>query len=85
MSILAIETLPTPKLNRSSGCVGWYPFYAMFSESFARSVIDSIALPAGSIVLDPWLGVGTTAAVARQRGYSVLGRDINPVMVTISR
>jgi hypothetical protein len=80
-----VHSLPTPKLARNSGCVGWYPFYAMFSEAFAKSIIDRAALPIGSTIFDPWLGVGTTTAVSRQCGYSAIGRDINPVMVTIAR
>jgi len=83
--MFANQTVPTPKLSRLSACVKWYPFYAMFSEQFARAVIDSAKLSAGSTILDPWLGVGTTIAVAAKCGHHAIGRDINPAMAVISR
>jgi DNA modification methylase len=57
----------------------------MFSEEFASSVIANACLPAGSVVLDPWLGIGTTTAAAAAAGMRSIGVDINPAMVAISR
>lgn len=38
-----------------------------------------IGCPPGGIVLDPFLGSGTTTRVAVQMGYSAIGIDLNPV------
>jgi len=57
----------------------------MFSQVFAERVISDAKLDAEAVVLDPWLGVGTTTAAAAALGFHALGVDINPVMVTIAR
>lgn len=77
--------LRTPKLRPADECRRWYRFYAMFSEAFARDVIERTTLASGAVLYDPWLGVGTSTAVAGSLGIQALGVDINPVMVTIAR
>lgn len=73
----------SPKVD--PGAARWYRFYAMFSESFANGVIERAALPPGSLVADPWIGSGTTAAAAIAAGHCAAGIDINPVMVAVTR
>lgn len=41
--------------------------------------------PADGLVLDPFLGSGTTAVVARRMGMRFLGMDINPDNVAVAR
>jgi len=57
----------------------------MFSEPFAKQVVADASLQPGSLVLDPWLGAGTTAVAALQGNLRAVGLDINPAMVAISR
>jgi DNA modification methylase len=80
-------SLPSPKQHGSSsgGNQVWYRFYAMFSEDFARSVLGRLSLPLSAVVLDPWVGTGTTCATAGAAGLRAVGVDINPVMVTVAR
>lgn len=40
--------------------------------------------PPGGVVLDPFMGTGTTAVVARRLGRSFIGFDLNPEYVEIS-
>jgi len=56
----------------------------MFSEKFAEDVLSAASLKPGSVVLDPWLGVGTTTAVAARAGFQAIGIDINPTIVTVA-
>jgi DNA modification methylase len=78
--------LPSPKVpNDRSKTPRWYRFYAMFSEEFARRAIAEAALHPDAVILDPWVGVGTTTASASAAGHRAYGIDINPVMATISR
>jgi DNA modification methylase len=79
--------IPNPKQNRSSleGTAAWYPYYAGFSEGFAREALSSMGLAAGSRVLDVWNGAGTTTTVARSLGFDATGIDLNPVMVIAAR
>lgn len=62
----------------------WYRFYAMFSEKFAEEAIGAANLKPESIVLDSWLGVGTTTFIAAKSGMKAVGIDINPVMVVVA-
>jgi DNA modification methylase len=67
---------------------GWnafFPYYAGFPETFARSLLDSARLPAGATILDPWNGSGTTTFAASQLGYNSHGFDLNPAMIIIAR
>lgn len=64
---------------REGDIQSWYPYYAGFSEIFARTVLSNSLLPASATVLDPWNGSGTTTYVAEQLGFEALGFDINPV------
>lgn len=76
---------PSPKLSTGRGAKPhWYRFYAMFCEEFAKYIFERAQLPHGAVVLDSWLGAGTTTAIAAQSGYRAIGVDINPVMVAIS-
>lgn len=54
-----------------------YQHPAMFPEELARRVLKLFSF-AGSLVVDPFVGVGTTAVVARQLNRRYLGIDISP-------
>lgn len=56
----------------------------MFSEQFAEEAIEMAALGPNSLVLDPWLGAGTTTAVAARNGLQSIGVDLNPAMIAIA-
>ena len=75
--------LRTPKL--SSADRQGYPYYAGFSTSFVRSLLEGWRLPKSSIILDPWNGSGTTTSTAGALGYSSIGLDLNPVAVVLAR
>lgn len=66
------------------GVESWYPYYAGFSNRFARLVLENAALPAGATVLDPWNGSGTTTHIADQLGHRALGFDLNPVAALVA-
>jgi SAM-dependent methyltransferase len=75
-----------PKLRgRGSTESSLYPFYAGFSEDFARSALRSISLSPNDWVLDPWIGSGTTAFAAASLGINALGYDLNPVMAVVAK
>ena len=85
MAIAERLPLETKRLTgRNGGIEGWYPYYAGFSEQFARTVLEGCNLAAKSTVLDPWNGSGTTTQVADRLGLSGLGLDINPVACLVA-
>ena len=54
-----------------------YQHPAIFPEELARRVLKLFSF-SGSLVLDPFVGVGTTAVVAKQLNRRYLGIDISP-------
>lgn len=68
------------KPSRQSGVESWFPYYAGYTEEFARSVLQTFDHPSELTVLDPWNGSGTTTRVARSLGCRAFGFDINPVV-----
>ena len=62
-----------------------FPYYAGYSASFATNLLQSMKLGKGALVLDPWNGSGTTTSAAVQLGCSVVGQDLNPVMVLVAK
>jgi hypothetical protein len=77
----------SPKRNRRllQGWEGFFPYYAGYSEAFARNILENVELRPDAVVLDPWNGSGTTTFTAAQLGYRAIGLDLNPVMVIVSR
>jgi hypothetical protein len=67
------------------GFEGFYPYYAGFPESFAKSILSSADLHNEAVIFDPWNGSGTTQSAAAQLGFTSVGFDLNPVMVAVSR
>ncbi len=57
---------------------------AIFPEALARDHIISWSNP-GDLVLDPFMGSGTTAKMAMQNGRDYLGFDISPEYVELAR
>lgn len=57
---------------------------AEFPEELARRVIQLFS-PPGGLVLDPFVGTGTTTVVARRLGRRWLGIDQDPEYVKIAR
>jgi len=57
---------------------------APFPESLAEFVIKSFCPPNG-VVLDPFLGSGTTAAVTKKTGRKFIGIDIRKSQIKLSK
>jgi len=57
--------------------------FATFPEELIVDCIKA-GCPAGGIVLDPFMGAGTTALVAKKQGRHYLGIELNPTYVDIA-
>ncbi len=77
----------SPKRNSraQTGWQGFFPYYAGYPETFARTLLESAGLQRSDIVLDPWNGSGTTTYTASHLGLTSRGFDLNPVMVVVAR
>jgi hypothetical protein len=60
-----------------------YRYPARFSAELAAAIIDQFSRP-GDVILDPFMGAGTTAVEALGRGRRVVGFDINPLAVLLA-
>ena len=57
---------------------------AKFIPQIPRRIIETYARP-GDVILDPFMGSGTTLVEAARMGYDSWGTDINPLAVKIAR
>lgn len=64
---------------------GVFPFYAGYSLGFASRLLASAGCDAGTKVLDPWNGSGTTTLASASLGLSAIGTDLNPVMIVVAK
>jgi hypothetical protein len=62
----------------------FYRYPARFSPQFARAAIQVFSKP-GDVVLDPFMGGGTSAVEALVSGRRFLGCDINPLSLFVTR
>ena len=63
--------------------IHWYP--AKMFHRIPREIMCSLALPKGSLVLDPFCGSGTVLLEGILRGHQAIGTDVNPLARSISR
>lgn len=63
---------------------GYYRYPARFSPQFARAAIEVFSRP-GDLILDPFMGGGTTMVEAATLGRPSIGADINPLAVFLAR
>ena len=63
----------------------FYPYKGKFHPQMIRALINIIGIKEGEIVLDPFLGSGTTALECQLLGINCIGIDISPLCVLISR
>lgn len=62
----------------------FYRYPARFSPVFARAAIEAFSKP-GDIVLDPYMGGGTTVLEAMSHGRQAVGSDINSLAVFVAK
>lgn len=71
--------------QRVSGLThNFYRYPARFSPRFARAVIETFTGP-GDLVLDPYMGGGTTIVEALAAGRRAYGNDLNELAIFVTR
>ena len=61
-----------------------FRYYGKFPSVLARDLIEQFAIP-GTVVLDNYVGCGTTLVEAKLASYNSIGVDINPLGVLASK
>ncbi|MCA3458860.1 MAG: site-specific DNA-methyltransferase [Rhodobacter sp.] len=83
----AVAAVVAAALDRSTVSGATHKFYrypARFSPKFVRAVIEAFTAP-GDLVLDPFIGGGTTAVEALRAGRRCIGTDINELALFVSK
>ena len=75
----------TPKFIPEHPRHRWYWFPHSFSPELVEEILQHWKLPQGARLLDPFVGSGTTALVAKQRKLRPVGFDISPLAVLVSK
>ncbi len=73
-NVVKSEILSTKNISGLTHCFYNYP--ARFSPKFANTIIRQFSKP-GDVVLDPFMGGGTTIVEAMALGRRAIGIDIN--------
>ncbi len=63
----------------------YYPYKGKYHPRLVRSIFNILNLKYGQKVLDPFLGSGTTALESHLFGLDLVGFDISPVCIIMSR
>lgn len=78
---IAEQGVPETRNRRSVWNVATRPYKGAHFATFPPKLIEPCILagaPAGGIVLDPFMGSGTTAQVALEHGRQYMGCELNP-------
>lgn len=66
------------QLSKKDSLHRWLKYKEGFSSQLVNKLLDEFKVKQGELVLDPFLGSGTTAIVCQMRGINSLGYDILP-------
>lgn len=67
------------QLSKKGNLHGWLKYKEGFSEQLVLKLMELMNIMPGDIVLDPFLGSGTTAITAQINGINSIGFDILPM------
>ncbi|MDM8558079.1 DNA methyltransferase [Candidatus Parabeggiatoa sp. HSG14] len=78
------EKLPTNTLSHNYRIQRWANFIAGYSIEFVEACLSDKE-PNENVVLDPFLGCGTTLVAARNLGFNSVGYEIHPIFYTLAQ
>lgn len=67
------------QLSKNDVLHGWLKYKEGFSADLVNILLDEMGAAAGDLVMDPFMGSGTTALVCQMRGINSIGYDIMPI------
>jgi len=83
----SLNALPSAKLKKDDkvGVHAWSNFYAAFSENFSNHALRAIGAKSSGLLLDPFVGSGTTLVSALKLGIPAIGIDLDPFSCLLAR
>jgi DNA modification methylase len=79
------ERLGTFQDNLRAPIHRWFKYPAGFSYRLVEALMDDRGLVPGNWILDPFVGCGTTAVVAKERGVNSIGIEAHPFVWWVAR
>ncbi|MCM1056816.1 MAG: DNA adenine methylase [Firmicutes bacterium] len=67
------------QLSKKDALHSWLKYKEGFSADLVNILLDDMGAKPGDIVMDPFMGSGTTALVCQMRGINSIGYDIMPI------
>lgn len=67
------------QLNKKNILHCWLKYKEGFSATLVNLLLDEMGATAGDLVMDPFMGSGTTALVCQMRGINSIGYDVMPI------
>jgi hypothetical protein len=80
----ALGRMVTARANRDQPIYRWFVYPHSFTREFVYWAIEEIKLGRDSVVMDPFLGAGTTILSCKELGIPAIGFDLLPLSVLIS-
>lgn len=79
------EPDPIEALNELGAVHRWYNYVQDFPPSLIWNELREYRVQKGQVVLDPFVGSGTTLVCAKMRGLESVGVEANPLMSFVSK
>ena len=67
------------QLSKKDMLHSWLKYKEGFSANLVNMLLDEMGAAAGDLVMDPFMGSGTTALVCQMRGINSMGYDVMPI------
>ena len=67
------------QLSKKNPIHNWLKYKEGFSAELVNILLDEMGASAGDVILDPFMGSGTTAIACQMRGINSIGYDIMPL------
>ncbi len=82
---LKLGKLATFLVNKRIPIYNWFYFKEAFSRDLVFLLAETWGLGEGDLLIDPFVGCGTTLLACKQLGVDSVGYDVYPIMLFASR
>lgn len=81
---LDLARFVTPRMLMDQPVHRWFYFPHSFSPQLVEMLLLEWQVEPGSVIIDPFVGAGTTMRAAQKMGIDCIGADLSPLSVLVS-